>query len=201
MAANPEFETETSWTYDLGLLKELWFDTKFRAATYYTEITDYQQHNYVRGVPETAIVYNIDVELYGIELELTRSFTHDLSGHLSYTWQNWSADDTPFDVEETHYLMQNLPRNKVTLGLNYKLWEGGVVTLNSQYMDERESKKERILDEVITVNVGAQHTFNLTYCDFTLRGYVNNVTDQEYEMRAGYPMPGMTAGICGKLSF
>jgi len=97
--------------------------------------------------------------------------------------------------------MQNQPKHTVTLGLNYKLWEGGVVTLNSQYIDERESKTERDLDQVITVNVGAQHTFNLTHCDFTLKGYVNNVTNQEYELRAGYPMPGITAGILGKVSF
>jgi outer membrane receptor protein involved in Fe transport len=201
MKENSEFETETSWTYELGLMKELWFDTKFIAAIYYTDITDYQQHNYVSGIPKTAKVYNIDVELYGIELGLTRSFTHDLSGYLSYTWQNWSAEDTPFDVEETHYFMQNLPRNKVTLGLNYKLWEGGVVNLNSQYQDDRESKKDEKLEDFITVNIGAQHTFKFTNFDFILKGYVNNVTDEEYELRAGYPMPGITAGILGKVSF
>ncbi len=57
------------------------------------------------------------------------------------------------------------------------------------------------MDDVITVDVGAQHLFKLAYCDFTLKGYVNNVTDQEYELRAGYPMPGITAGILGKVSF
>ena len=98
--------------------------------------------------------------------------------------------------------MQNIPRNKVTLGLNYKLWEGGVVTLNfSQYMDERESKRGERIADFITVAVGAQHTFKFTNFDFILKGYVNNVTDEEYEMRAGYPMPGTTAGIYGKLIF
>ena len=37
--------------------------------------------------------------------------------------------------------------------------------------------------------------------DFILKGYVNNVTDEEYEMRAGYPMPGITTGISGTLRF
>lgn len=154
----------------------------------------------------TAVVYNTDVELYGVELELTRSFTHDLSGYLSYAWQNWSADDFgqthPLDPgDEIYYFMQNIPRNRVKLGLNYKLWEGGVVTLNSQYVDDRESKRGKRIADFITVDVGAQHTFNLTHCDFTLKAYVNNVTDEEYEMRAGYPMPGITAGILGKVSF
>jgi outer membrane receptor protein involved in Fe transport len=200
MAANPEFATETSWTYDLGLLKKLWFDTKLRGSVYYTDITDYQQHNYISGAP-SAQVYNIDCELYGIELELTRSFTHDLSGYLTYTWQNWSATDHPFDSDQTHYFMENQPRNKVGLGLDYKLWEGGVVTLNSRYLDQRESKKDRILDDVITVDVGAQHIFKLAHYDLTLKGYVNNVTDQEYELRSGYPMPGITTGILVKISY
>jgi outer membrane cobalamin receptor len=51
------------------------------------------------------------------------------------------------------------------------------------------------------MDVGAKHTFHLTYCDFILNGYVNNVIDEDYEMRAGYPMPGITAGISGTLSF
>lgn len=153
-----------------------------------------------------AVVYNTDVELYGVELELTRSFTHDLSGYLTYAWENWSADD----YAQVHYLdpgdeiyfsMKNVPRNKVTLGLNYKLWEGGVVTLNSQYVDDRESLRSKTIADFITVNMGAQHTFNFTDFDFILRGYVNNVTDEEYEMRAGYPMPGITAGILGKVNF
>jgi len=200
MAANPEFATETSWTYELGLLKKLWFDTKLRGAVYYTDITDYQQHNYI-SADTSAQVYNIDCELYGIELELTRSFTHDLSGYLTYTWQNWSAEDHPFDSDGTHYFMENQPRNKVGLGLNYKLWEDGVVTLNSRYLDKRQSKKDRILDDVITVDIGAQHIFKLAHYDFTLKGYVNNVTEQEYELRSGYPMPGITAGILVKVSY
>jgi len=205
MATNSELATETSWTYELGLLKKLWFDTKFRASVHYTDITDYQFMSF----PENkwnAVVYNTDVELYGVELELTRSFTHDLSGYLTYAWENWSADDFARthqldQGDETYYFMQNIPRNKVTLGLNYKLWEGGVVTLNSQYADDRESKRGNKIADFITVDVGAQHTFNFTDFDFILKGYVNNVTDEEYEMRAGYPMPGITAGILGKVSF
>jgi len=181
-------------------LKELPFDLKFRAATYYTDITDYQQHNYISGAP-SAQVYNIDVALYGVELELTRSITHDLSGYLSYIWKNWSRDSHPFDTDQTHYFFENQPRNTVNLGLNYKLWEGGVVTLNSKYFDERESKVGTELDEVIVVNVGAQHTFHLPNFDFRVKGYVNNVTDQDYELRAGYPMPGVTTGILGEIRF
>ncbi len=189
----------------MGLLKRLWFDTKFRASVYYTNITDYQFMSYPEDKMK-AVVYNTDVELYGVELELTRSFTQDLGGYLTYAWGNWSADDFerthPFDPgDETYFFMQNIPRNKVTLGLNYKLWEGGVVTLNSQYVGDRESKRGKRIAEFITVDVGAQHTFNFTAFDFILKGYVNNVTDEEYEMRAGYPMPGITTGILAKVSF
>ncbi len=178
---------------------------KFRASIYYTNITDYQFMSYPEN-KRTAVVYNTDVELYGVELELTRSFTNDLSGYLSYAWENWSTDDFaqthPSDPgDKIYYFMQNIPRNKVTLGLNYKLWEGGVVTLNSQYMDDRESKRDEKIADFITVDVGARHTFNFANFDFILKGYVNNITDEEYEMRAGYPMPGITAGISGKLIF
>jgi outer membrane cobalamin receptor len=194
-----DFETETSWTYEIGGMKTLTQDMKFRSAIYYNDISDYQQMTYNDNA--TYPVYNIDVAVYGVELELTRSFARDLSGYISYVWQNYSVGHNPLAGSETNYLMQNLPRNKVNLGLNYKLWEGGVVTLNSQYMGERTSERGKDIADFITVNVGAQHTFELTHCDFTLKAFVNNGTDEEYEMRYGYPMPGINAGISGKVSF
>jgi outer membrane receptor protein involved in Fe transport len=175
-------------------------DTKFRTAFYYSDISDYQQHNYISGATST-LVYNIDMIVYGVELELTRSFRQDLSGYLAYTYQDWNAENHPMDTENTHYLLQNQPRNKVVMGLNYKLWEGGVVNLNAKYMDKRYSKQHDTMEEVIIVDVGAQHTFKLQGCDLTLRGYVNNVTDQDYQLSYGYDMPGTTAGMSMTLSF
>jgi outer membrane receptor protein involved in Fe transport len=181
-------------------MKKLPFGTKLRAATYYMDISDYQQHNYISGEP-SAQVYNIDVGLYGVELELTKSFSNGLSGYLAYTWKNWSHTDHPFDSEGTHYFMENQPQNTVKLGVNYRLWEGGMVTLNAKYTDERKSKQDAILNDAIIIDVGAQHTFDIEYTEFTLKGYINNVTDEEYELRAGYPMPGITAGIRTEFKF
>ncbi len=201
MKANSNFETETSWTYEIGGVKEVLEDTKFRAAFYYTDISDYQQHNYISGAP-SAIVYNIDMVVYGVELELSRSFRQDLSGYLTYTYQDWNADDHPMKPENNHYLLQNQPRHKAVLGLDYKLWEGGVVNLDVKYIGKRRNKMDDRMDDEIIVNVGAQHTFNLQHdCDLTLKGWVSNVTDQDYQLRYGYDMPGTTAGISASMSF
>lgn len=178
----------------------LGFGTKLRAAAYYMDISDYQQHNYIPGEP-SAQVYNIDVELYGVELELSKSFSNGLDGYLAYTWKDWSHEDHPFDSEGTHYFMENQPQNTVKLRLSYRLWEGGRVSLNARYMDERQSKQDEELGSVTTVNVGAEHTFDLKYTDCTLKGYVKNVTDEEYQLRAGYPMPGITTGIRAEFRF
>lgn len=200
---NSEFETETSWTYEVGFLKDLWFDTKFRGSGYYIDITDYQHMNYMSsGLAPTADVYNVDARLYGIEMELTRSLVHDLSGHLYYTWQNWSKEDFPLAPEEEYDLMENLPRNKVTLGFNYKLWENGLVSLNSRYVGSRKAMNKEKIKDFITVDVGAEHVFKFSdESSFTLKAFVNNVTDEKYEQRYGYPMPGITTGISGTLSF
>jgi outer membrane receptor protein involved in Fe transport len=134
--------------------------------------------------------------VYGVELELSRSFSRDLSGYLAYTYQEWEAESHPMDTEDTHYLLQNQPRNKVVLGLDYKLWENGEVNLNTKYIGKRYNKRDETMDDVIVVSVGAQHTFKLPYqCELVLKGYVNNVTDQDYQLRYGYDMPGTTAGI------
>jgi outer membrane receptor protein involved in Fe transport len=195
--ANPEYLTETSWTYEIGAVKTILKDTKLLASFYYMDISNYQQHNYTVSSkqPELA-VYNIDMLVYGIELGVTRRFRQDLSGYLTYTYQDWSAEDHPMDGEYTSYLLQNQPRNKVVLGVDYKLWENGGVTLNSKYIGERYSQNDITMQDVIIVDVGAHHTFNLPHnCKLTVKGYVNNVTDQEYQLRYGYDMPGTTAGI------
>lgn len=201
MAVNPEYETETAWTYETGLKKYLGFATTFRAAAYYTDISDYQQHNYQASAMDVVQSYNVDTQVYGLELDLTRRLSEGLSGYLVYTWKNWSTEDHPLDDPNTHYFMQNQPRNIVKAGVNYSLWEGGVVTLNSKYIDQRESQSGKKLKEVILVDVGAEHTFSLEHRELKLKGYVNNVTDQDYKLRAGYPMPGITAGIQAELSF
>lgn len=140
--------------------------------------------------------------VYGVELELTRSFRQDLSGYLAYTYQDWNADNHPMDTENTSYLLQNQPRHKVTMGLDYKLWENGVVNLNAKYIGERYSQEDVTMNDVIIVDVGAQHTFKMPHdCEFTLKGYVNNVTDQDYQLHYGYDMPGVTAGMNATLNF
>jgi outer membrane receptor protein involved in Fe transport len=140
--------------------------------------------------------------VYGVELELSRSFRQDLSGYLAYTYQDWNADSHPLDTEKTSYLLQNQPRNKVVMGLDYKLWQGGAVTLNAKYIGKRYSQEDITMRDVIIVDVGARHTFKLPHgCNFILRGYVNNVTNQEYELHYGYEMPGTTAGMSATLRF
>ena len=176
-------------------------NTKFRAAAFYQDITDYQQHNYIQAEP-VALVYNIDMEVYGVELELSRNFRNDVSGYLAYTYQNWHADSHPMDTEDTHYLLQNQPKNRVVLGLAYKLWKNGVVEINANYLGRRYSKQDDRMDDITIVNIGAEHTFKLPQnCEFILKGYVNNVTDRDYQLRYGYDMPGVTAGISGTLAF
>ena len=140
--------------------------------------------------------------VYGLELELSRNFRNDLSGYLSYTYQDWDADSHPMDTEDTHYLLQNQPKNRAVVGLAYKLWANGVVELNANYMGRRYSKQDHLMDEVTIVNIGAEHRFTLPQaCEFILKGYVNNVTDRNYQLRYGYDMPGVTTGISGTFVF
>ena len=147
-------------------------------------------------------VYNIDVQMYGLELELTKRLADRLSGYINYGWQDWDAEKFPLEEPEyTNYLMQNLPDHKVTLGINYKLWENGMVTLNARYVGDRTNMSKETIEDFITVNVGAEHILKLKGSSLTLKGYVNNVTDEEYEQRYGYPMPGTHCGISASCSF
>ena len=168
---------------------------------FYSDISDYQQHNYISAAP-SAIVYNIDMEVWGAEIQLTRSFNHQTSGYIGYSYMDWDAEKHPMDTENTHYFLQALPEHKAFLGLNHKLWEGGLVSLNAKYYSSRRSKQKDRMEPVLIVNVGAEHTFQLPYdSSFTIKGYVNNVTDQDYQLHYGYDMPGVTAGVSASLNF
>ncbi len=170
-------------------------------ALYYTDISDYQQHNYISGAT-SSLVYNIDMTVWGFEVGLSRSFSHDLSGYAGYTYMDWDAESHPMDTANTHYFLQALPNHKAVMGLNYKLWEGGLVSLNAKYYSSRLSKKRDRMEPVLIVDAGAEHTFELPMdTSLTLKGYVNNVTDQDYQLHYGYDMPGVTAGISATLNF
>jgi len=83
MELQGEFKIEKSWQYELGFLKDLIWDLSLRGSVYYTDIEDYQQHNYISAA-YSAIIYNIDVETYGLELELTKRLTDRLGGYINY---------------------------------------------------------------------------------------------------------------------
>lgn len=201
MQANPDFKTETAWTYEIGATKKILSDSTLTLSLFYSDISDYQQHNYISAAP-SAIVYNIDMTVWGVETQLSRSFSRKTSGYIGYSYTDWDAESHPMDTENTHYFMQALPKHKAFLGLNHKLWEGGLVSLHAKYYSSRLSKREDRMEPVLIVDVGAEHTFQLPQdCSFTVRGYVNNVTDQDYQLHYGYDMPGTTAGMSATLNF
>jgi len=142
------------------------------------------------------------MRLWGAEFQLSRRLSEKLSGYISYTYLDWDADSHPMDTEDTHYLFQTLPQHQGVISLNYRLWEDGLVSLNGKYFGSRLSKREDRMSSVFILDVGAEHTFWLPHdTSFTVRGWVNNVTNQDYQLRYGYDMPGTTAGISGTINF
>lgn len=171
-----------------------------RNAYYLHYISDYLNHVFAAFSPaqygRLNNVYNLNnVKVYGIEVELLRSFSHTINGYLNYVWQGYHTSALPFGTAETFFLSESLPKHKITFSLKYRLLEDTLLMLNGRWMYARKSMEGVTVPAFTTVNLGAEHTFRLRdRSNVTVSAFVDNIFDEDYEERFGYPMPGITVG-------
>ncbi len=74
--------------------------------------------------------------------------------------------------------------------------------LNGRWIYARESRDGLTVPAFTTVNLGAEHTFRWTdRTNVTVSAFVDNIFEEDYEERFGYPMPGVIAGGTVRFDF
>ncbi|EEA96683.1 TonB-dependent siderophore receptor [Pseudovibrio sp. JE062] len=187
-SGNPDFEPETSVSYDIGI-DQNFLDEKLRLSLGYFHIltedliinnpADYK-YEQINGLSRSQ----------GAELSADWDVLDNLSFNSAYTY-TWA-------VGPDKKRLRRVPLHDINLGFTYKPWEPLSLSVNANYVyglkDLDTSKKPITLDDFVLVNAKAayQYNDNLT---FHVRG--ENLLDQDYERIKDYQTPGLSvyAGV------
>ena len=187
--------------YEIGLTHRRG-DFTIRISPYFNRIYNYINHIGRYGGCTENLVYNLDsVDIYGVELEINRSLLANLNGYFNYTYQRYSVETGNIQPQDTWYLSQLLPKNKVNLGLRYRPWKDTLFMFNLRYVDARESMYNYPMDSFVTVNLGFEQDLYIFDQHLKLKGWIDNLFDEDYEERYHYPMPDRTLGMSLKYIF
>lgn len=193
------FAPESVTNYEIGF-KSDWLDGQLRlnGAAFYQDYSDYQYTQIVVDPDSGSPVRNAlttDVTIEGGELELTALLPADMQMTISYGYIKAETTDG--------IILPNIPQNTYSVGLSK------LVTLDTAEIDLRANYDFR--DDFYTQvgqeensKVDSRGLLNLsaTYQpndDWSVMGYVNNVTDEHYYTHITYS-PASPSGLFG-LSF
>jgi len=180
--SNTEIDPEEMWNYELGYT----FNTKrFRVNS---SIFTMKGSNLIRVTgqfPNAAFRNTGEFTHNGVELNVIMNPVENISLSAGYCWLD-PNDQTQYN-----------PGNKINLSLRYHkddfAWELFSQSLWDRYGSDFAQNR---LDQFVVLDSRVSYKIN----DYlTLIGKINNITDEDYQIMAGYPMPGRSFSMGVKL--
>ena len=201
---NTDFNSERALQYELGVDQNLGIATLF-VRGYLYDIKDYISSTTVSGIG--SVYYNIgQVEIRGVEAGFKSPLPLGLTLWGNATWQEGDKSDDPWDTDNNlSREVPDLPEFMVNAGLD--LDNGGPFSARFQVslVDEREHFTDQtllVLDAYTLVSLSAQYRiFENKTMAADLIAAADNILDEDYQEREGYPMPGTTVMAGVRLTF
>ncbi|WP_175530320.1 TonB-dependent receptor, FCYXU motif-type [Desulfobacula phenolica] len=221
MPAGAWMEPEHGMGYDLVLSRRVVNDIQMKVNYAYYEINDYIAWNwdYAKYTPVSGnlvspgmeykdYLINLDKVIHHcVELQLSGHLMEDLSFYLGYAYQSFDnkggepAGETGLDNQAKH---------RVNAGLRYDLFKNTLLLLDYKYQDKQIAQKAEEIEPgewVFTkIPMEAYHVFDFAvqqtffqnwgmFKNGTIKLYINNLFDADYENLSGYPATDRTYGI------
>jgi len=191
---NENLEPERSEGWDAGIEQRL-LEGKVRiGATYFVnEIEDMIAF-------ENGYVNMDQAEIKGVEFLATVNMTDDLSFNASYTYTD--AKD-----KATDDALIRRPRDRATVGVDYKWSEKANLNVNALYVGRRDDKYwDRTMFSSVDAELCAYTLVNLagSYMlaeNMKLFGRIENLFDEDYEEAKGYGTRGIGAYAGARMTF
>jgi iron complex outermembrane receptor protein len=188
------YDPEYVDTYELGVKSE-WLDNRvrFNATAFYSDYSDKQEEvitNLGDGNVITIVNNAADVEIAGLEFELTAQITSGLSGFLNVgildaEFSDFTiSDNDGNEVDNSGLELRNAPEQTVGAGLDYFLpLSFGEVSAhyNYQWRDEYHTMLDN--DPRGLVDAGGFHnaSIDFTFADhYKISAYGRNMGDERY---------------------
>ncbi|MFH1476899.1 MAG: TonB-dependent receptor [Verrucomicrobiota bacterium] len=188
---NPDLKPEESFSYDAGIQQSLGEKSMLQVFLFQSHVK-----NLIAWFDDGQGIYKAenvnDAFLQGVETELSMQFTEEISGALNYTLLDAQDTSGQYDGETLIYR----PKNKVGGRLGYQSKWGLKLNVNADYTDsvytDRANTQE--LGGFMTMGAYAAQTI---YKGVEIFARGDNILNKQYQMLAGYPMPG--ASVMGGL--
>lgn len=193
---NTEIKPEKAMQYELGFEQKFGTRASLAVRGYYYDVSDYLSSTTVPGVG--TVVYNIDkVKIYGGELEGVVALPWSLSLWGNLTLQKADKDGDPWDVDnQATNQLPNFPKVMGNLGLDFRPNQRLRAGVSLNYVGPRDYMKDNAVTELgsyVLLNCHASYRFLETaWGNWDALFSAANLLDKDYELEAGYPMPGVT---------
>ncbi|WP_213183094.1 TonB-dependent receptor, FCYXU motif-type [Desulfosarcina cetonica] len=220
-------EPEHGMGYDLVLTRRLINDIELKVNYAYYEIKDYLAWNgnfskytpgggnsVTPGMEYKDYVINLEkIVRHGIEVQLSGHLMDDLFFYCGYAYQKFENKGGELAGEDA---IDNVAQNRVNAGLRYRLLPNTTLLLDYKYQDDQVIQKaEEVAPDVWAfseIAMDAYHVFDLAVKqtlfkrwgfleNATLKVYVNNLLDEDYENLSGYPATDRTYGAALDVCF
>ena len=206
---NPDLRKESGWTYDAGFSfaigKEGIYKLSGSANWFDSYINDW-----ILWLPTTKGFFsprNIkDVHAYGVEMQanltvaLSKEWQLALNG--TYSWTPSINEGEPFSAADQSIGKQlpYVPEHSSTIRgcLSWRSWS---FLYKWCYYSERFTMSSNDitltgkLPEYFMSNITLEKNLTFNWCDFSLKGSINNLFDEEYLSVLSRPMPGINFEI------
>jgi outer membrane receptor protein involved in Fe transport len=193
---NTDLNSEEALQYELGLEQTILNRFKLGLRGYYYDIKDYISSTTIPGTGQ--VVYNIgQVVTKGAEFSLSADLPHDLKPWANMTFQKAEKDDDPWDTDnKLTSELPDLPDTIVNIGMDYALSE----ILSARIWCNHVGRRKHLQgDELVTHDAYTLVNFSATYqivqtthTKWNLLFSAQNIFDESYQQKEGYPMPGVT---------
>ena len=192
-------DPETAMEYEGGIIQKLGNNNSLRVTYYYYDIDNYIMFSrypmplIMSGQIDKAVINADYLHLQGVEAELNFQLHRTLSGYLNYTFQEPKLGATVAPESELYDDQYQLPRHKVTLGMDWKPWENTEILATMRYVGERQTSFGKDIDSFVTFDLGVSQMFFEKTLKVKL--YAMNLFDENYEEQYHIPAPERYFGI------
>lgn len=202
---NPNLKAERATNYEIGWSDLVTADLKLGAALFYNDIDDMIDGVYL-GIynddgKEMAQNRNVGSANYkGVELNFEWQATESASIGGNYTFMHGHIDSSPSgdDIKVT-----NKPENKAFIYGKMRVIEKLNIVPSLEYNSSRYNqgafqKEYRKTDAFVLGNISVEYEINK---NSSITGGVRNISDENYQVQAGFPEAGRTYFISGRVTF
>ncbi len=137
-----------------------------------------------------------DFDNQGVEATITVNPMRDLALFAGVTYIDRSPDDTPYT-----------PQWSGSAGANWNFWRGFLLSVDAMYLDNyyvsdtRYAGARQQVDGFLIFNAKLSYEFRMWGLDMKAFAAGENLTNQDYEYKPGYPMPGINGMLGVEFSF